>query len=41
MAKLHDLTNLRVVPDETSDTGYRVEVGPFLAGRPYPRGSKR
>ena len=29
LAKLRSLTNLRVVPDLGSPTGYRVEPGPF------------
>ena len=29
IAKLHSLTNLRVVRDEESSTGWKVEVGPF------------
>jgi WD40 repeat protein len=29
LARLRSLTNLRVVPDEGSETGYRVEAGPF------------
>jgi WD40 repeat protein len=29
LARLRSFTNLRVVPDEGSDTGYRVEAGPF------------
>ncbi len=29
LAKLRSLTNLAVVPDEESSTGWRVEVGPF------------
>jgi WD40 repeat protein len=29
LAKLRALTNLRVVPDPDSGTGYKVEVGPF------------
>jgi WD40 repeat protein len=27
--RLRGLTNLRVVPDEDSGSGYRVEIGPF------------
>jgi hypothetical protein len=27
--KLHSLTNLRAVRDDSSSTGWRVEVGPF------------
>lgn len=29
LAKLRSLTNLRVVANEESATGYEVEVGPF------------
>jgi len=29
IAKLHTLTNLRVVRDEESSTGWKVEIGPF------------
>ena len=29
LAKLKSLTNLRAVPDPSSDTGWKVEVGPF------------
>jgi WD40 repeat protein len=29
IAKLHSLTNIRVVRDELSSTGWKVEVGPF------------
>jgi WD40 repeat protein len=29
LAKLESLTNLRVIQDEDSDTGWRVEIGPF------------
>jgi WD40 repeat protein len=29
LARLRSFTNLRVVPDEGSETGYRVEAGPF------------
>jgi len=29
LAKLHELTNLRVVPDRGSETGYKLEIGPF------------
>jgi hypothetical protein len=29
LARLRSFTNLRVVRDEASGTGYRVEVGPF------------
>jgi hypothetical protein len=29
LAKLRSLTNLRAVRDPASDTGWRVEIGPF------------
>jgi hypothetical protein len=29
IAKLHSLTNLSLVRDETSPTGWKVEIGPF------------
>jgi hypothetical protein len=29
MAKLRALTNLQVVEDEASATGYKLEIGPF------------
>jgi len=29
LARLRSLTNYRVVPDETSPTGYRIEIEPF------------
>jgi hypothetical protein len=29
LAKLKSLTNLRVVEDKSSPTGYRLDVGPF------------
>jgi len=29
LAKLRSLTNLRAVPDPGSDTGWKIEVGPF------------
>ena len=29
LAKLHELTNLQVIEDESSPTGYRLEIGPF------------
>jgi hypothetical protein len=29
LAKLRSLTNLRAVRDPSSDTGWKVEVGPF------------
>jgi WD40 repeat protein len=36
MAKLHALTNLRVVDDATSATGYRLEIGPFPGWKEVP-----
>jgi WD40 repeat protein len=36
VAKLHALTNLRVVEDEASPTGYRLDVGPFPGWRDVP-----
>ena len=29
LAKLRSLTNLRAVPDPASDTGWKIEIGPF------------
>jgi WD40 repeat protein len=29
LSKLHELTNLQVIEDEGSPTGYRLEIGPF------------
>ena len=29
LAKLKSLTNLRAVPDTGSDTGWKIEIGPF------------
>jgi WD40 repeat protein len=29
LAKLHSWTNLRVVPDAASSTGWKLEIGPF------------
>jgi WD40 repeat protein len=34
--RLRGLTNLRVVPDEGSATGYRVEIGPFPGWKRVP-----
>jgi len=34
--RIRALTNLRVVPDEGSDTGYRVEIGPFPGWKKLP-----
>jgi hypothetical protein len=36
MAKLHALTNLRVVEDPSSATGYKIEVGPFPGWKDVP-----
>jgi WD40 repeat protein len=36
LERLRGLTNLRVVPDESSDTGYRVDIGPFPGWRTLP-----
>jgi hypothetical protein len=36
MAKLHTLTNLRVVEDPASPTGYRLDIGPFLGWKDVP-----
>jgi WD40 repeat protein len=36
LARLRGLTNLRVVPDEASGTGYAVRVGPFPGWRTLP-----
>ena len=36
LAKLGSLTNLRAVRDETSDTGWTIEVGPFPGWRDVP-----
>ena len=36
IAKLKTLTNLRAVPDETSPTGWKVEVGPFPGWETVP-----
>lgn len=36
MAKLRSLTNLEVVEEEASPTGYRVDVGPFPGWRDVP-----
>jgi hypothetical protein len=36
MAKLHALTNLRVVEDLTSPTGYKLEIGPFPGWKDVP-----
>ena len=36
IAKLKTLTNLRVVPDEESSTGWKLEVGPFPGWETVP-----
>jgi len=36
MAKLHSFTNLEVIEDEASSTGYRLEVGPFPGWKDAP-----
>jgi len=36
IAKLHTLTNLRVVRDEASSTGWKIEVGPFPGWETVP-----
>jgi WD40 repeat protein len=36
LAKLQSLTNLRAVPDPASDTGWKIEVGPFPGWFPVP-----
>jgi WD40 repeat protein len=36
LAKLRSLTNVRLVPDESSETGYRVEIGPFPGWKKFP-----
>jgi hypothetical protein len=36
LAKLHELTNLQVVADETAPSGYRLEVGPFPGWKNVP-----
>ena len=38
MAKLRALTNLQVVEDAASPTGYKLDIGPFPAGRTYRHG---
>jgi hypothetical protein len=37
MARLDEMTNLRAVPDEKSDSGYKLEAGPFPGWRKQPR----
>jgi len=36
LAKLKTLTNLRAVRDPSSDTGWKVEIGPFPGWREVP-----
>ncbi len=36
LERIRGLTNLRVVPDESSGTGYRVEIGPFPGFKTLP-----
>jgi len=36
MAKLDALTNLRVVRDPTSATGWKLDIGPFPGWRDVP-----
>jgi hypothetical protein len=36
MAKLRALTNLQVVPDEASPTGYKLDIGPFPGWKDVP-----
>jgi len=36
MAKLHELTNLRAVPDRASSNGYKLEIGPFPGWEKVP-----
>ena len=36
LERLRGLTNLRVVPDENADSGYRVEIGPFPGWKKLP-----
>ncbi len=36
LAKLHSLTNLRAVRDPASDTGWKIELGPFPGWRDVP-----
>jgi len=38
LAKLDALTNVRVVRDSTSATAWKLEIGPFPAGRTCRRG---
>jgi hypothetical protein len=36
--RLRSFTNLRVVPDNASDTAYRIDVGPFPGWKTLPPG---
>jgi WD40 repeat protein len=36
LERIRSMTNLRVVPDESSGTGYRVEIGPFPGWKNLP-----
>ena len=36
LAKLRSLTNLRAVPDDTSSTGWKIEIGPFPGWEEMP-----
>lgn len=36
LAKLGELTNVQVVPDDASPTGYKVEIGPFPGWKDVP-----
>lgn len=36
LERIRALTNLRVVADDASDTGYRVEPGPFPGWKTLP-----
>jgi hypothetical protein len=36
LERIRALTNLRVVPDDKAETGYRVEIGPFPGWKTLP-----
>jgi WD40 repeat protein len=36
LTKLHELTNLQVIEDDTAPSGYRLEVGPFPGWKTVP-----
>jgi WD40 repeat protein len=36
LERIRGMINLRVVPDESSDTGYRVDIGPFPGWKKLP-----